>query len=142
MHKIFNRLADMCRPKYDPNPYRHTEVVRFLSQRQPLSHEEWCRRYAANDGIPLEFVAWFRDACSKYFEFDLSGALPTDRLCDDLGMYDATWGDVDWDILEDYEGEYGAKIPASEQEQIVTFGDLLKALWKHAQIPKHEQTGT
>ncbi|MBM3861743.1 MAG: hypothetical protein FJ395_19130 [Verrucomicrobia bacterium] len=131
MHKLFLKIADKLRMPYDPNPLRRDEVVRFLSQRPSFSHEEWQARFAPD--IPLDFIRWFREACSRYFEYDLSAALPDDRLVEDLGMYDATWGDVDWDILEDYEGEYDAKIPPDEQLGIKTFGQLLEALWLHTQ---------
>ena len=133
MLKLFQKIADALRPRYDPNPQRRAEVVRALSLRPTLSHEEWHRRFAADRGISLDFVRWFRDTCSQYFEYDLSAALPDDRLIDDLGMYDATWGDVDWDILEDYEGRFDAELPAYAQTAILTFGQFMEALWSHAQ---------
>jgi len=120
---------------YDPSPLRCDEVVRFLSQRPSLSHEEWHRRFAGD--IPLDFVRWFRDACSQYFEYDLSAALPEDRLVEDLGLYDATFSDVDMDILEDYEARYGAKIPDDGQTRITTFGQFVETLWSYAQKQTH-----
>jgi hypothetical protein len=90
-------------------------------------------QFAAPHGIPLEFVTWFRETCSRYFEFDLSAALPDDRLVEDLGMFDATWGDVDLDILEDYEKHYGTAFPRKRPQPIKTFGQFLDALWSHAQ---------
>ena len=115
---------------YSPNSKRRAEVIEQLSQRPSLSHEEWHARFAAPKGIPLKFVAWFRDTCSKYFEYDLSGALPDDRLIEDLGLFEATWGDTDWDILEEYEGEFSCKRPQSGDMK--TFGALLEGLWTHA----------
>jgi hypothetical protein len=47
-------------------------------------------------------------------------------------MYDATWSDVDWDILEDYAARYRGRIPDDEQTRITTFGQFLQALWFHA----------
>lgn len=47
-------------------------------------------------------------------------------------MYRATWPDVDWDILEDYEDRYNGKIPDEHQPRILTFGDFIRALWKYA----------
>jgi hypothetical protein len=135
MHKFFLKIADKLRMPYDPSPLRRDEVVRFLSQRPPLSHEEWHRRFAG--GIPLDFVRWFRDACSQYFEYDLSAALPEDRLVEDLGLFDATFSDVDMDILEDYEARYGAKIPDDGQTRITTFGQFLETLWLYAQKQTH-----
>lgn len=82
-----------------------------MAKRPSLAHEEWHRRYAARDGISLEFVQWFRDACSRCFESDLSAAVPDDDLVKDLGMFDATWGDVDWDIFEEFENKFGKKLP-------------------------------
>jgi hypothetical protein len=130
MHKFFLKIADKLRMPYDWSRIRRAEVVHILSQRQPLTHEEWQRRYAPE--IPLEFVSWFRDTCSRYFEFDLSAALPEDRLVEDLGMYRATWPDVDWDILEDYGSRFKSGISSEEQPSIKTFGGLLRALWSHA----------
>src|ERR1039458_5139567 len=80
MLKVFQKIADVLRPRYDPNPRRRDEVVRFLAQRPVLTHEEWHRLFAADRGIPLDFVRWFRDTCSKYFEYDLSAALRTTDL--------------------------------------------------------------
>jgi hypothetical protein len=134
MHKLLLKIADKLRMPYDPSPLRRDAVVGFLSQRPSLSHEEWHRRFAPD--IPLEFVSWFRDACSEYFEYDLSAALPEDRLVEDLGMYDATFSDVDMDILEDYEAHYHTKLPASGEPQVQTFGQFLGTLWKYA----HKQT--
>ena len=97
MDKFFLKIADKLRMPYDPSPLRRDEVVRFLSERPSLSHEEWQRRFAPK--IPLDFVSWFRDMCSKNFELDLSAVLPSDRLFEDLGLHDATWGDVALDIV-------------------------------------------
>jgi hypothetical protein len=141
MLKVLQKIGEMLPwGHYAPNLRRREEVVGFLAKRPTLSHEEWHCRYAAD--IPLDFVSWFRDACSKYFEYDLSAALPEDRLLEDLGMYKATWGDVDWDILEDYESRYGAKIPTDAQSRITTFGRFLDELWSHAkgrQLNQHLQ---
>jgi hypothetical protein len=83
MHPFFLKIADKLRMPCDPSPQRRDEVIRFLSERKPLLHEEWQRRFASD--IPLEFVSWFREACSECFEYDLSTALPDDRLVEDLG---------------------------------------------------------
>jgi hypothetical protein len=132
MRKVFLRIADALRTKYQPSPLRRAEVVQFLAKRSVLSHDEWHRRFAAPRGIPLDFVRWFREGCSGHFEYDLSAALPEDRLIEDLGMFDATWGDVDLDILEDYEHRYHTKLPQKGLEPILTFGQLLEVLWSHA----------
>jgi hypothetical protein len=89
---------------FEPDLRRRQEVVRFLPDRPALTHEEWHRRFAADWGIPLEFVRWFRNCCSRKFECDLSAALPGDRLIEDLGMCVATWGNVEWEIWEDCGG--------------------------------------
>jgi hypothetical protein len=117
----------MVRPPYDPNPHRRAEVVRFLAERPSRSHEEWHRDFASSSGIPLSFVVWYRDACSKCFGYDLSAALPDDRLVEDLGLFDATWSDADWDLLEDYEAQFGCKPPPLEHVQ--TFGQFIEALY-------------
>ncbi len=135
MNNLLLKIADKLRVPYDPSPLRRDEVVRFLSQRPALSHEEWHRRFAPD--IPLDFVSWFRDTCSKYFEYDLSAALPDDRWVEDLGLYDATFGDVDMDILEDYEARYGAKLPDDGHTCFPTFGQFLRALWLYAQKQKN-----
>ena len=132
MHKILLKLADAFRTRYDPSPLRRAEVIRLLAQRPPLSHEEWHRRFAGTGGIPLQFIVWFRDTCSRCFGYDLSGALPEDRLVDDLGARDATWGDLDLDLLQEYQDYYGTPFPTEERTEIITFGELLNALWSHA----------
>jgi hypothetical protein len=128
MLKFIQKVRDAMRSPYDPNPHRREEVVRFLAQRPSHSHEEWRREFAPE--IPLSFIAWYRDTCSKYFEYDLSAALPDDRLVEDLGFFDATWSDADWDILEDYEAQFSCKRPPLER--VTTFGQFLEALWSHA----------
>ena len=129
MLTLLAKIADKLRLRYDWSRIRRAEVIEFLSQRQPLTHEEWQRRFAPD--IPLDFVCWFRDTYSRYFEFDLSAALPDDRLVEDLGMYRATWPDVDWDIMEDYEDRFRVKLPSGGTPSI-TFGDALRTLWKYA----------
>ena len=131
MRNVFLKIADKLRMPYDPSPVRRNEVVRRLSQRPRLAHKDWHDRFAPD--IPLAFVSWFREACSQYFDYDLSAALPGDRLIEDLGMYDATFGDVDMDILEDYEARYGVKLPDKDQASITTFGELLRVLWLSTQ---------
>src|SRR4051812_32839975 len=131
MQRFFVKIGDKLRMRYDPSPLRRDEVRRFLSERPSLAHGEWQQRFAPD--VPLDFVRWFRDACSEYFEYDLSAALPDDRLVEDLGMYDATFSDVDMDILEEYEARYHATIPGDEQTRIRTFGQFLRSLWLHAQ---------
>jgi len=134
MLKFLQKVRDAVRSPYDPNPHRRAEVVCFLAQRPSRSHEEWHREFAAAHGIPLSFVAWYRDTCSKYFEYDLSAALPDDRLVEDLGFGDATWSDADWDILEDYEAKFGCKRPPLKH--VKTFGQFLEALWLHSHAHK------
>jgi hypothetical protein len=131
MGSLLAKIADKLRTPYSWSRTRRAEVVEFLSRRQPLTHEDWQRRFAPD--IPLDFVRWFRDACSRYFEFDLSAALPEDRLIEDLGLFYATWPDVDWDIFEDFEDKFGAERPRDPQPQILTFGDFLRRLWNYAQ---------
>ena len=113
-----------------PSKHRRAEAQRLLERRPTLSNEEWHRRYAAPHSIPLSFVAWYRDTCSKYFEFDLSAALPTDRLVEDLGAGDATWCDVDLDIAEEFKGEFN--VPWPDTTGVLTFGDLFGRLWSAA----------
>ena len=105
-----------------------------MAQRPCRSHEEWHREFAAPRGIPLSFVVLYRDTCSKYFEYDLSAALPDDRLVEDFGFGDATWSDADWDILEAYEAEFGCKRPPLEH--VTTFGQFIEALWLHSHAHK------
>lgn len=125
MLKFLQKVRDALRTPYDPNPHRRTEVVQMLAQRPSRSHEEWHREFAPD--IPPSFIAWFRDTCSKYFGYDLSAALPSDRLVEDLGFGDATWSDADWDIIEDFEAEFRCKRP--RLDRIITFGEFLEALW-------------
>jgi AcrR family transcriptional regulator len=129
MLKLLQKVRDAIRSSYDPNPHRRAEVIRFLAERPSRFHDEWHRDFAAARGIPLSFVAWYLDTCSKYFGYDLSAALPDDRLVEDLGFSDATWSDADWDILEDYEAQFGCKSPPLEH--VTTFGQFLEALWTH-----------
>ena len=131
MHNFVLKISDKLRMPYDPSLLRRDQVVRFLAERPALSHEEWQRRFALD--ISLDFVRWFRDACSRHFEYDLSAALPEDRLVEDLGMYDATFSDVDMDILEEYEARYHAKIPEDSRSRIATLGQFLQALWQYVQ---------
>jgi hypothetical protein len=130
MFKFLQKVRNAVRSPYDPNPHRREEVVRFFAQRPSRSHADWHRDFGAARGIPLSFVAWYRDTCSKYFGYDLSAVLPDDRLVEDLGFFDATWSDADWDILEDYEAQFGCKRPPLEH--VTTFGQFLEALWSHA----------
>lgn len=130
MLESLRKIRDAMRSPYDPNPRRRRDVVRFLAQRRSRSHEEWHREFAVERGIPLSFVAWYRDTCSKYFGYDLSAAVPDDKLVEDLGFGDATWGDADWDILEQYEAEFDGKRPPLEN--VTTFGHFLEALWTQA----------
>jgi hypothetical protein len=137
LHKFILRATDKVRMPHDPSPLRRDAVVRFLSQRPTLSDVEWHRRYAAPLGISLDFVIWFRDMCSDNFDYDLSAALPEDRLFEDLGLNDATWGDVALDILEDFEARFGVKLPDEVDSPITTFGKLLEFFWKYAQTQTH-----
>ena len=86
MLQFLQKVRDTMRSPYDPNPHRRSEVVRLLAQRPSRSHEEWQREFAPE--MPLSFIAWYRDTCSKYFGYDLSAALPDDRLVEDLGFFD------------------------------------------------------
>jgi len=128
MLKFLQKVRDAMRSSYRPNPCRREQVVQFLAQRPSRSHEEWRRDFAPE--IPLSFIAWYRETCSKCFGYDLSAALPDDRLVEDLGFSDATWSDADWDLLEDFEGQFGCKRPALAH--VTTFGQFLEALWSHA----------
>ena len=131
MSKFLKKLKDVLRSPYAPNPHRRKEVVHNLAQRDSLTNEEWHHQFAEPLGIPLSFVAWYRDTCSEYFGYDLSAALPNDKLIDDLGLFEATWGDSDWDILEDYEAQFKCKRPLLEDA--TTFGQFLEQLWVNAQ---------
>ena len=130
--KCIGKIADALRPAFGPNRRRREDVVRLLAQRPALTHEQWHEQFAAPLGISFEFVRWFRDTCSEHFGYDLAGALPDDHLVEDLGMYVATWQDVDLDILNDYQARFHAELPSDELPSILTFGQFLKALWTHA----------
>ncbi len=126
---MLENFLNVIKPKYDPDITKRKEVIAFLDQRDKLSHEEWYKLYAKTKGISLPFVTWFRDLCSDTFEYDLKGALLDDKLVDDLGLYEATWSDVDMDIFEDFEDKFGKKITSESLGNIVTFGDLLELMW-------------
>ncbi|RII25318.1 MAG: hypothetical protein CXR31_14060 [Geobacter sp.] len=132
MKKIIEKIRELLRSPYDPDPLRRAEVVRNLAVRPHLSNEEWHQQYAASRDIPLDFVSWYRDALSYNFEYDLSAALPEDRLVEDLGMYEATYSDVDFDIFEDFENRFGKKLVLDGLEDISTFGELLEMLWQQS----------
>ena len=132
MRNLILRIADAFRSSYNPSPLRKAEVTELLAGRAALSHEDWFRRFAKDRGIPLHFVVWFRETCSRCFGYDLSAALPDDRLLEDLGARDATWSDLDLDILEEYKEYYGVPFPTEQRKPIRTFGELLDALWSHA----------
>ncbi|MBM3881208.1 MAG: hypothetical protein FJ387_16045 [Verrucomicrobia bacterium] len=138
MRKLIQRLTGKVRRQKEPDPeVRRAEVMDFLGRRPSFDHREWQERFAPE--IPVEFVAWYRETCSRCFGYDLSGARPEDQLTDDLGMYRATFSDIDMDILEDYESRFGAQLPPEEQLEIGTFGDFLEKLWRHAQEPPPEE---
>lgn len=132
MLKFLQKIRNAIRSPYDPNPHRRAEVVQFLAQRHSRSHEEWQREFAPD--IPFSFVAWYRDTCSKYFDYNLSAALPSDRLVEDLGFSDATWSDADWDIVEDFEAKFRCNRP--RLDRIITFGEFLDALWSETHAHK------
>jgi hypothetical protein len=131
MRNVLQQLAELPCSLFQPDLRRREEVVRFLSERPALTHEEWHRRFVAERGIPLEFVRWFRNTCSKHFEYDLSAALPADRLVEDLGMCEATWGDVEWEIWE----ACGGRLPPEDHARIATLGELFQQLWSNPQKP-------
>jgi len=85
---------------YGPNPKRRREIIQMLSQRPVLSDEDWHQRFYLGTNIPLTFTAWVRKALSTYLGYDLTRAVPGDRLVQDLGLFEATWDDTDWDIFE------------------------------------------
>ena len=129
MLKFFQQLKSIFSNFYDPNMNRRKEVELFLSNRTTLTDEEWYSQYSNEIGASLEFIQWFRSTCTNVFGYNLSSAIPSDRLIEDLGMYKATWGDVDWDLLEIFEGEYGLTVPETELSSAKTFGELLNTLW-------------
>jgi hypothetical protein len=134
MKNLLKKIIDKLRMPYDPNPTRRAEVVQLLSKRSTLSDEEWHQQDITTKEIPLSFVSWFRATCSTYFGYDLSAALPTDRLVEDLGMYEATFSDIEMDIIEDFEAKYGTKYTAPMQSEITTFGQLAEMLWSQAKV--------
>jgi len=136
MIELFQRIADAIRSPYAPDPHRRKEILEVLSRRPALSNAEWHNRYTQAYKIPIEFTSWYRETCSKCFEYDLSGALPDDRLVDDLGLYDATWGDTDWDILE----ECGIDLEDEGLKDIQTFGELLNYAWEKTQELEQKMT--
>jgi len=112
---------------YGPNPKRRREVIRMLSQRPVLSDEDWHQRFYSETTIPLTFTTWVRKALSKYFGYDLSRAVPDDRLVRDLGLYEATWDDTHWDIFEDFQGTFDTDLPPQDDlEKVVTLDDFIR----------------
>lgn len=140
MKNLLKKIIDKLRKPYDPNPSRRAEVIRLLAERPTFSSEEWHQQFAAAKGIPLSFVSWFRETCSKYFGYDLSAALPTDRLVEDLGMYEATYSDIEMDIIEDFEAKYGTKLTITGKPEITTFGQLAEMLWSQVQTIKNAES--
>ena len=115
---------------YGPNPKRRREVKQMLSQRPVLSDEDWHQRFYSETSIPLTFTTWVRKVLSKYFRYDLSKAVPDDLLVQDLGLYEATWSDTDWDIFEDFQATFDADLPHQDDlEKIVTLDDFIRIFW-------------
>jgi hypothetical protein len=115
---------------YGPNPKRRREVIQMLSQRPALSDEDWHQRFYSETTIPLTFTTWVRKTLSKYFGYDVSRAVPDDRLVQDLGLFEATWDDTDWDIFEDFQGTLDADLLHQDYlEKIVTLDDFIRIFW-------------
>jgi hypothetical protein len=49
-------------------------------------------------------------------------------------MYEATFSDIEMDIIEDFEAKYGTKYTAPMQSEITTFGQLAEMLWSQAKV--------
>jgi hypothetical protein len=115
---------------YGPSSKRRREVIQMLSQRPALSDEDWHQQFYSETNIPSTFTAWVRKAFSTYFGYDLTRAVPGDRLTQDLGLFEATWGDTDWDIFEEFQAVFDADLPNQDDlDKIVTLDDFIRIFW-------------
>jgi hypothetical protein len=135
--KVFRSIANVFRNTYDPDKAVRSKVICDLADRPSMSDQEWHTRFASAHGIPLSFVIWFRKVCSDSFGYDLSAALPDDRLIEDLGLFGGTWDDVDLDILEDYEFKFGLDLQDDALREVETFGEFILSLWE--QVPNDKK---
>jgi hypothetical protein len=111
------------------------EVVTRLASRPILSDSQWKAEFYPTAEIPESFITWFRQSISKGWGFDLSQAVPTDRLVEDLGLGTATWNDTYLDIVEDLMDAYEVTMPDSKgllDKSISTLDDMLQLFWEHA----------
>ncbi|MAG55634.1 MAG: hypothetical protein CMJ83_05015 [Planctomycetes bacterium] len=118
---------------YGPNLERRYEVSVRLAQLPSLSDAEWITQRSGSTPIPPAFVSWFRKCLEECFEFNLSAAAPDCRLVEDLGMFDATWSDVTWDIDDAFESAFGFQIvhaTGDDDPDIETLEDYLCYLWR------------
>jgi len=103
------------------------EVVTSISSRPILSDSQWKAKFYPTADIPESFITWFRQSISNCWGFDLSQAVPTDRLAEDLGLGTATWNDTYLDIVEDLMDTYKVSMPESRElldKSITTLDDM------------------
>jgi hypothetical protein len=118
------------------------EVVTRLASRPILSDSQWKEEFYPTAEIPESFITWFRQSISKCWGFDLSQAIPTDRLVEDLGLGTATWNDTYLDIVEDLMDAYEVSMPESRgllDKSITTLDDMFHLFWKHASRAPHQK---
>jgi len=119
------------------------EVVARLARRVALSDPQWKAEFYPDADIPENFISWFRQSISKWWELDLSRAVPSDRLTDELGLGVATWNDTYQDVVEDLMDSYGVTMPESREllyDPIATLDDMLRLFWKHASRSMNEES--
>lgn len=134
---IFRRLIERWQQlaydrghTYGPNPKKRREVIQMLSQRPVLSDEDWHQRFYSETSIPTTFTARVRKVLSTYFGYDLTRAVPGDRLVRDLGLFEATWDDTDRDIFEEFQVTFDADLPRQDDlDKIVTLDDFIRIFW-------------
>jgi hypothetical protein len=119
------------------------EVVTRLASRPILSDSQWKAEFYPTAEIPESFITWFRQSISKCWGFDLSQAVPTDRLVENLGLGTATWNDTYLDIVEDLMDAYEVTMPESQgllDKSITTLDDMFHLFWEYASRAPQKKT--
>jgi hypothetical protein len=116
-----------------PHRAARRSIKAKLAVRPNLSDTEWASRLEPAVAVPAAFVGWFRRSASRAFGFDLSAALPSDRLMEDLGLYEATWSDAEMDVDVDVECDFNVQIPddSARRKAIQTLGAWAEYYWDH-----------
>ncbi|MGI0492098.1 hypothetical protein ACN4EG_09815 [Alkalinema pantanalense CENA528] len=131
MWRKFNNWWQAIRtyPDMRPDLQLRRKINKTLRDRSAYGSHDWYRCFWEPLGIKPELAQFLYSKLETYSGLEAARLLPSDRLIEDLHIPLVCWYDWEWDLCEEFEGQFGVELcPTFDLNELKTLKDLFLCL--------------